>query len=295
MQAKADSGLRLVVLGRAQDGGLPHLGCERAECCAAARRSGRVETPACLGICGGDGGALILVEATPAIETQIAELQRRTSIEGRGRKPVDAILLTHAHIGHYLGLAQLGREVAATQAMPLFVSQRMATFLRDNGPWSQLVALGQIELRDFAPPSRFRLTQGIDVEAIPVPHRDEFSDTLAFRIHGPHRTVLFCPDIDAWERNPGLLERLLDGVDVAYLDGTFYDGRELPERARSEIPHPPMVDTMDRLQAFVKAHPGSVRFIHLNHTNPAWNDDVIAASIEARGFRIAQVGESVEL
>jgi pyrroloquinoline quinone biosynthesis protein B len=287
--------IALYVLGRAQDGGLPHLGCEREACCAAARRSGRVETPACLGIHDESSGALWLVEATPSIEAQVAFLHSLSGANARGRRPVDGVLVTHAHLGHYLGLAWLGREVAATSALPLFVSDRFAEYLRTNGPWSQLVELGQVEPRPFAPGGRFTLRDGLEIEAIAVPHRDEFSDTVAFKLRGPKRTVLFCPDVDAWDRHDGLLERLLDGVDVAYLDATFYDGRELPERVRAEIPHPPMVDTMTRLAAFAVAHPGAIRFIHLNHTNPAWNDASLRASIEARGFGIAEPGERVGL
>lgn len=294
---RSDGGARyeLFVLGRAQDGGLPHVGCEREACCASARRTGRVETPACLGIHDTETGALALVEASPAVEAQIALLHELAESGPRGRKPVDAVLLTHAHIGHYLGLAHFGREVAATSELPVHCTARMAAFLRGNGPWKQLVELGQIELREIGDDGRFTLFDGVEVEAIPVPHREEFSDTVAFRIHGPERTVLFCPDVDAWDRHAGLLDRLLEGVDVAYLDATFYDGRELPERAREEIPHPPMVDTMARLAELAESRPGAVRFLHLNHTNPAWNDPDLAAEVDARGFRIATVGERVGL
>ena len=109
----APGSFEVIVLGRAQDGGLPHLGCERG-CCVLARRDGRVETPACLGIHDRSTGKLLLVEATPAIEAQVGMLHEATGIDGRGRSPVDGILLTHAHIGHYAGLIQLGREVAST-------------------------------------------------------------------------------------------------------------------------------------------------------------------------------------
>jgi pyrroloquinoline quinone biosynthesis protein B len=283
------------VLGRAQDGGLPHLGCDREACCAAARRSGRVETPACLGIHDRSTGALALIEATPAVEAQIARLHALSAVPPRGRRPVDAVLLTHAHIGHYLGLAHFGREVAATAGLAVHCSERMGSYLRGHGPWRQLVELGQIELRTTPAGGSFTLFDGLEVELIAVPHRDEWSDTVAIRIRGPERCLLFCPDVDAWDRHAGLLERLLDGVDVAYLDATFFDGRELPERARAEIPHPPMVDTMARLAEAARASPGRIRFIHLNHSNPAWNEPGLGAEIEARGFRIAAVGERVGL
>lgn len=287
----AATGVSLFVLGRAQDGGLPHVGCDRA-CCAEARRSGRRETPACLGVVDRASGRLVLVEATPAIETQVAQLHALAGSPPRGRMPVDAVLITHAHIGHYLGLAHFGREVCGTSDLPVFVTPRFAAFLRGHGPWKQLVELGQLAVREVAlDGAEFEPIPGLFVQALKVPHRDEFSDTVAFKLRGSQRTVLFVPDVDQWARHDGLLERLLVGVDVAYLDGTFFDGSELPERARAEIPHPPMIDTMRRLEALARAQPGRIRFIHLNHTNPALH----GAAALAPGFSVAQVGERVDL
>lgn len=287
----------LVVLGRAQDGGLPHVGCNRP-CCVEARESGRVETPACLGVIDHQEDRLMLVEATPAIDTQLALLQSIAGQRDRGRSPVDAVLLTHAHIGHYLGLAHFGREVASTSGTPVHLSPRFADYLRSNGPWSQLVDLKQIELRTFEPGGRFEPLPGLEVEAVPVPHRDEFSDTMAYKIHGPQRTVLFVPDIDRWDAEtvgPDFIESLFKDVDVAYVDATFYDGRELPGRNLLMIPHPPIIDSMERFQERVDERPGMIRFIHLNHTNPALSEPAIVEKIESRGFRVARTGERVNL
>lgn len=285
----------LFVLGRAQDGGVPHLGCQKP-CCAEARRSGRTETPACLGIHDRQTDRLVLVEATPSVECQISQLHLLSGQPGRTRPLVDAVLITHAHMGHYTGLMQFGREAASARNLPTYVTPQMANFLRDNGPWSQLVSLEQLGLREIeSNGQRFEPIEGLAVEAIPVPHRAEFSDTVAFRIHGPTGTVLFCPDCDRWAAHEGLLESLLEGVDVAYLDGTFYDGSELPGRDLAEIPHPAIIDTMDRLQDEARSNPGSIRFLHLNHSNPALHDREIADGIAARGFRIAEPGEVVHL
>jgi pyrroloquinoline quinone biosynthesis protein B len=290
----ARAGMELFVLGIAQDGGLPHFGCERA-CCVAARRTGRVLWPACLGVVDHDHDALLLLEATPRVEEQVALLHELAGMHGRGRRPVDAVLLTHAHVGHYLGLAFFGREVAATSALPAWCSPRMAAFLRGHGPWRQLVELGQITLDECAPRTPFTPLRGLEVTAIPVPHRDEFSDTMAFRLRGPNRTVLFVPDVDAWQRAPGLLDELLRGVDVAYVDGTFYDGSELPDRDLAEIRHPLMTETMALLGETARARPGAIRFLHLNHTNPALHDADVEAAIRARGFELARQGERVGL
>ena len=293
-----DSRFHCYVLGRAQDGGLPHLGCEKS-CCEEARKSGRKEYPACLGIHDTKTGKLLLIEATPAIESQVALLHQLTDAHDRGRQPFDALLLTHAHIGHYAGLIHLGREVASTKAIPTFVTKRMGDFLTNNAPWSQLVSLNQIDLEIFPETDRLSISfspiEGLEIEAFKVPHRDEFSDTVAYKIQGADQTVLFVPDIDRWDDHEKLLERLLDGVDVAYIDGTFYDGRELPGRDLKEIPHPMMTDTMERLSQFAFEHNGAIRFIHLNHTNPAFSDHAILKDITKRGFRIAKQGERIGL
>jgi pyrroloquinoline quinone biosynthesis protein B len=288
------STMELLVLGTAQDGGVPHLGCD-APCCVEARRSGRSLHPTSLAVHDAQSGRLLLFEATPAVEAQVALLHELIGSPRRGRAPVDAVAITHAHIGHYLGLAQFGREVAAVEDLPVYVGPRMAGFLRENGPWSQLVEAGQIRLEVVEPGASFSPWDGLTVTAVPVPHRDEFSETYAYRIQGPRRTVLFVPDIDGWDEEPGILERLFADVDIAYVDATWYDGRELPGRDLSTIPHPRMTDTMDRLAAWATVHPGGLRFIHFNHTNPAWRDEEIRRRIRQRGFDLAEPGERVGL
>ena len=68
-----------------------------------------------------------------------------------------------------------------------------------------------------------------------------------------------------------------------------------PVRGRDldEIPHPPMVVSMDRLAERARNRPGSIRFIHLNHTNPALHEPEIRAAIARRGFAVAIEGESL--
>lgn len=284
----AASGMKLHVLGVAQDGGVPHLGCQKP-CCTEARERGIRIGPASLAVHDHLRGKTLLIEATPNIEEQIAPFVASP------RRPVEGILLTHAHIGHYTGLIHLGREVASTDSIPVHCTPAMAQFLSTNGPWDQLVKLEQIQLQALEAGTSRTLDEfrRLRITPIEVNHRDEYADTVAWRIEGPRRTVVFCPDIDSWEGDT--LERLIEGADVCYLDATFYDGRELPGRDLSEIPHPPMVETMDRLQSLALEHPGRFRFIHLNHTNPALHDSGIRAEVRARGFGIAEVGESLYL
>src|SRR5213079_3261367 len=141
---------------------------------------------------------------------------------------------------------------------------RMAAFLRANAPWSQLVTLGQIELREVEPGRELTLTPSLRVTPLRVPHRDESSDTVAYVVRGPRRSLLYLPDIDKWETWDRRVEDEVGAVDVALLDGTFLSASELPGRSLSEVPHPTVGETEARLAALSRR----VIFIHLNHTNP---------------------------
>src|SRR6185295_16000868 len=214
------------------------------------------------------------------------------------RAPVDGVLLTHAHIGHYLGLAHFGFESLNTKDIPVWTSPRMAEYLKTNGPWSQLVRLGNIVLREFQPGKPFELEEGITIEPFQVPHRDEYSDTMAFLIRGPHKTLLYVPDTDTWKTWTRPLPELLaaEKVDIALLDATFYSPDELPDRDVTKIKHPLVTQSMDLLEPLVKAGKVRIYFTHLNHSNPALDAEGAARkAIEARGFRVLQEGEVFEL
>ena len=129
-----------------------------------------------------------------------------------------------------------------------------------------------------------------------VPHRDEFSETVAFKIIGPNRSVLFLPDIDKWSKWETQIETVLADVDVAYLDGSFYDGNELPGRDMAEIPHPFLIESIKRFGPLPSEQRSKVRFIHLNHTNPGLDvNSKAVAEIRAAGMNLAQQLEKVEL
>ena len=85
-------------------------------------------------------------------------------------------------------------------------------------------------------------------------------------------------------------------MDVAYLDGALFANGELPGRDMSKIPHPFIAETMNRLKGQPAALRAKVRFIHLNHTNPAHNTKGAAAQqVHAAGMCVAEQGERVNL
>ena len=175
-------------------------------------------------------------------------------------------------MGHYSGLMHLGREALGAQGVRVAAMPRMVNFLTTNGPWSQLVDLGNIELVPLEDNRPLPVFDG-DVQVTPlrVPHRDEFSETVGYRIDGPNRSALFIPDIDKWTMWERSLVEELSRVDYAFVDATFYDSAEVNHRDMSEIPHPFVVETMDALTQLPsegRVEP-IVHFIHMNHTNPA--------------------------
>jgi pyrroloquinoline quinone biosynthesis protein B len=289
----------VLVLGTAQDGGLPQLGCREPRCAAARADPSRRRLVTSLLLADPRSGSRWLFDASPDIreELELARPHPPTRVEHGARPPlVDGVFLTHAHIGHYLGLAELGREVYGARDVPVWASPRMRDFLAHNGPWSLLVETHAIELRDMPLAGEVELAPGIHVSALVVPHRDEFSDTLAFVIRGPHRSLLYLPDIDKWERWDLRLEDVLERVDVALVDGTFFADGELPGRSMAEVPHPFVVETLERLSDAPAALRCKVVFTHLNHTNPACDAGSSAqARIESAGMRVAREGEIVEL
>ena len=284
----APCAVELVVLGAGQDAGAPQIG--------NVDDNGPRLLPSSLGVIDRTEGKRYLFDATPAITEQLATLDRvAPPAEGLG---IDGVFLTHAHIGHYLGLAYFGREAAGAQAVPVYAMPRMAAFLRGNGPWSQLVELGNIELREIADLQQEWSGNGLWVATYLAPHRDEYSETVGFGIIYPSGSALYLPDIDrwhGWDDLTGLtLIEQVRGHDLVFIDATFWDDNELPGRDMSEIPHPRVTATMDLLQHLPASERAKVHFIHYNHTNPIRDpDSAQSRDVIARGFNIARAGQRI--
>lgn len=284
----------LQVLGIAQDAGVPQAGCRRACCRAAWRDPGRRRSAACLGLVAPATGRRWLFDATPDFREQWARFDRRSGARPGGGP--DGIFLTHGHIGHYVGLMHLGREAMGARQVPVYAMPRMSEFLRGHAPWQQLVRLKNIDLRPLRAGRPVRLGAGLAVMPVPVPHRAEYTETVAFRIAGPHRAALWLPDIDRWEDWNIPLEQAIAGVDVAWLDGTFFAAGELSGRDPAEVPHPLVRHTLARLGDLPAPERRKVRFVHLNHSNPALRPGGAAArEIGRAGMRLAREGERFTL
>ena len=284
----------LLVLGVAQDGGVPQAG---------TRIRPRWQSPTfrrlatSLAVVDPAGPSRLIFDATPDFREQLATLDRLAAVSVS--PGLDGVFLTHAHMGHYTGLMFLGFESMGASGVPVFAMPKMAEYLRSNGPWSQLVGYGNIELKPMLDRKPVEVTPRIHVTAMLVPHRQEFSEVVGFKIQGPRRSVLFIPDIDSWtewEQAGIRIEDEIAAVDIAYLDGTFFANGEIPGRDMSGFPHPFISHSMDRFRDLPSAEKRKIRFIHLNHTNPALNPHgEVRRQIEAAGFVVAEEGERQEL
>lgn len=283
----------LVVLGVAQDAGYPQASCGKTCCKPALENPGQRKRVSCLGLVDPISQKVYLFDATPDFTSQIDEL---TSLLDASIKAPSGVFLTHAHIGHYTGLMFLGREAMGTKQVPVFAMPRMTSFLESNGPWSQLVSLENVVLEEMQKDEMIDLGNGIRVTPLLVPHRDEFSETVGFRIQGPEKTALFIPDINKWELWDKSLPDELAKVDAAFLDATFFQNGELPGRDMSEIPHPFVEETMALLKDLSDSEKSKVHFIHFNHTNPLLQDQGPARNLVLeKGFRIAFEGQVLPL
>jgi len=282
----------ITVLGIAQDAGYPHIGCQK-ECCAdyfdGINKRNRVVS---LGLIDRENIQKWLFDATPDMDTQLADLEQHHL---KKETIIDGVFLTHAHIGHYTGLMYFGREALGKQGTKVFAMPKMKTYLEQNGPWSQLVSLQNIDLQKLQNDSTTLLNSNLKVTPFLVPHRDEFSETVGYKIEGIKKTALFIPDIDKWQKWKRSIVEEVKKVDYAFVDATFFDQSEVA-RALTEVPHPFIIETVNLFKNETLATKNKVIFIHFNHTNPALQENSNQRKeIEKLGFRFATEGDNYEL
>ena len=275
------------VLGIVQDAGYPHIGCEK-DCCKAVSPGDYFVS--CLGLVDKTNNKRYLFDATPDIHNQLNLLEKFSDAN-----LVDGIFLTHAHIGHYTGLMYLGREGLGGKNIMVYALKRMSRFLTKNGPWDQLVKLNNISIQTISNKEFVKLSEHIFVIPIRVPHRDEYSETVGYKIIGKSKKILFIPDIDKWDEWKKNIIEEVKLVDYAFIDGTFYNGTEL-NRDMREIPHPSIEETLQLFSNQPVAERNKIYFIHINHTNPILtNKNGIRDLVEGLGFNIAQRGLKFKL
>ena len=282
----------ITVLGIAQDGGYPHIGCQKKCCTNYYNGKNDRKSVVSLGLIDTKEKQKWLFEATPDMHTQLADLENNHL---KTSTIIDGVFLTHAHIGHYTGLMYFGREALGKKDIPVYAMPKMKAFLENNGPWNQLVTLQNIELKSLQNDSIIKLNNNIKVTPFLVPHRDEFSETVGYKIEGKNKSVLFIPDIDKWYKWKKDIIAEVKQVDYAFLDAAFLNQNEV-KRAMTEVPHPFVVETVELFKNESMETKNKVIFIHFNHTNPTLqSNSKERKKLNKLGFRFAEEGQNFEL
>ena len=280
----------IAILGITQDAGYPQIGCDK-ECCKKYwDKKIAKQKVSCLALFDPSTNQKWIFDATPDLTGQLHETDRiqKGSLSG--------IFLTHAHIGHYTGLMYLGREALSAKGIPVYVMPRMNDYLQNNGPWSQLVSLQNIELKKVKADSMIKLTDRIYVMPLLVPHRDEFSETVGYSVRSGDKSLLFIPDIDKWQKWDRDIKQLIKQYDLLFLDGTFYKEGELPDRNMSEVPHPFVQESTGLFSGLSSTEKQKIYFIHFNHTNPLIDKtSQDYKEVKSKGFNIAYEGLRIAL
>lgn len=282
----------VVVLGIAQAAGIPQIGCDSPFCQKAWKDAKLRQMVSSIALVDPRSKERWIFDATPDLPAQFQLLKETT---GNFSNSLTGIFLTHAHIGHYTGLMFLGRESLNAKGVKVYAMPRMKTLLETNAPWSQLVSLNNISLHTLENAKVVKLGKNLNVEPFLVPHRDEFSETVGYKISTNDKSLIFISDIDKWQK---WSESLVDAVktnDYLLLDGTFYADGEI-SRPMSEVPHPFVTETMELLKDLPANEKRKVFFIHFNHSNPlVQRNKRIIRELETNGFAAVFEGQRFQL
>ena len=282
----------ITILGTAQDGGFPHIGCQKKCCDDFYKGILPKQKVVSLGLIDREAQQKFLFEATPDISTQLADLENNHL---KTNTIINGVFITHAHIGHYAGLLYFGKEALGKKDTRVYAMPKMKGFLENNGPWSQLVTDQNIVFSNLKKDTVIQLNHSLKVTPFLVPHRDEFSETVGYKIEGKNKSALFIPDINKWSLWEKNIVEEVKKVDYAFLDATFFKEGEI-NRPMSEVPHPFIIETVDLFKNESLTTKNKVIFIHFNHTNPALQPNSKERNeLTLLGYKFATEGERFEL
>ena len=280
----------VVILGIAQDAGFPQIGCEKDQCKRYWQGEVGPRHVSSIALVDPSSQSTWIFDATPDFKYQLQALKQQVPTYS-----LDGIFITHAHIGHYTGLMQLGHEAMGAKEVAVYAMPILSNYLKSNGPWSQLVNYRNIMLNSLQADRPTFLTNELSVTPFLVPHRDEYSETVGYKIQHGETSLLYIPDINKWEVWERAIEEEILKVDYALLDGTFYDSNELAGRDMSEIPHPFIQESIHRFRKLSSVEKQKIIFTHFNHTNPLILDSPERDYVKSLGYRVAEEGSVIIL
>lgn len=277
------------VLGTIQDGGFPQIDCNKA-CCQNQWLNPKKKFVSSIAVVDESEKKQWIIDASPEIKFQTKLLKKKTNI-----KDIEGVFLTHAHIGHYTGLMYYGNEAAGSRDLKVYAMPKMKKFLENNGPWNHLLKQRNIKLIKLSKNNTINISANLKIKPFLVPHREDYSETVGFKIATSKKELIYIPDIDNWEKWNISITELIKKIDFALVDGTFFSEREM-ERDISLIPHPLVKDSLKLFSNLKAKERNKIIFTHFNHTNPLIDESSKERKeVLSKGFRIAKEGDNFYL
>jgi len=225
----------LTVLGSGTSMGVPTIGCDCAVCRSQDPRDRRTRPSVMISY----NGRHVMIDSTPDFREQAL----RESI-----KKLDAVLYTHTHADHILGIDDL-RPLTYRHKLPLYATPRACEFLRNMFRYIfeadyKFGGLPQVDLQPIEGPVELF---GARFEPVTVIHGD--TPILGFRFGSAAYLT------DHSEVPPETLEKLRD-LDILFLDALRYK------------PHPTHSTVEQSLKIVDAVKPKRTFFTHICHDLP---------------------------
>lgn len=301
--------MKAIILGSGSNGGVPQWDCPCPNCSRArsdpSLRRSRSSMAVTL-----DGDRFVLFDASPDLKQQLegADIVPRSvrSDWSERENRIDAILLTHGHGDHCVGLFEF--STGRCFNIPVYGSPDLIRFLfgsKEKGEFFS--SLGRLA-KDYVNPHELEeevtveLLRGLNVRGFEIPHTERLLNgscfptrTYGYEIEADGGRIIYTPDL---QRLTEKLIKRVEGSDAFILDATFWWNDELSrisglKRTSYDLGHVPVEESLELLRGL---DVGRILYTHVNHTNPILNPGLgMISRLLGSGFEIAEDGMSIEV